>query len=72
MREREQMSMVIIQESPHFVIVRPPGMGTRKSEILKDLQFLLSKGFRPLSFTTIKEHDAILCQKLASDVMPDT
>ena len=68
MREREHMAVVIIQESPHFVIVRPLGMDTRKSEILKDLKFLLSKGFRPFSFTTIKEHDAILCQKLAIEV----
>ena len=65
------MSMVIIQESLHFVIVRPPRMDTRKSEILEDFEFLSWKGFRPLSFTTIKEHDAIVCQKLAIDVMPD-
>lgn len=71
MREREPQSIVIIQESPHFVIVRPPRMDTRKSEILEDLEFLLSKGFRPLPFTTIKGHAAIVYQKLAIDVMPD-
>ena len=71
MREREQLSIVIIQESPHFVIVRPPRMDTLKSEILEDLEFLLSKGFRPLSFTTINKSDVIICQKLAMDVMPE-
>ena len=65
MREREPLSIVILQESPHFVIVRPPRMDTRKSEILEDLEFLLSKGFRPLSFTTMNGHDAIVCQKTA-------
>ena len=70
MREREPLSIVILQESQHFVIVRPPRMDTRKSEILEDLEFLLSKGFRPLSFTTMNGHDAIVCQKMAGDIMP--
>ena len=29
MREREEMSLVIIQESAHFVIVRPPGLSPK-------------------------------------------
>ena len=70
MREREPLSIVILHESPHFVIMRPPRMDTRKSEILEDLEFLLSKGFRPLSFTTMNGHDAIVCQKVAIVVMP--
>ena len=69
MRERVQPSIVIIHESLHFVIVRPPRTDTLKSEILEDLEFLLSKGFRPLSFTTINNSDVIICQKLAIDVM---
>lgn len=70
MREREPLSIEILQESPNFVIVRPPRMDTRKSEILEDLEFLLSKGFRPLSFTLLNGHDAIVCQKIAIVVMP--
>ena len=70
MRERDPLSIVVLQESPHFVIVRPPRMDTRKSEILDDLEFLLSKGFRPLSFTTMNGHDAIVCEKMAVVFMP--
>lgn len=69
--ERDQMKIEIIQESEHFVIILPPRMDTRESELLEDMEFVLSKGFRPLTFTKIHDKklwvqiDVIVCERIA-------
>ena len=68
--DRESLRIIIVQESEHFVVVRPPRNDTRSSELLEDLEFLLSRGFLPLTFTKLStsasglELDAIVCQKV--------
>lgn len=70
MLERERMKIEIIQESEHFVLIRPPRMDTRDGELLEDLEFVLSKGLRPLTFTRLYDkklgvdRDAIVCEKI--------
>lgn len=60
----EQPTLTIIQESEHFVILRPPRKYTKQSEALKDFEFILSAGYRPLALMVIGGDDAILCEKL--------
>jgi hypothetical protein len=58
MTQRDTMKITIVQESEHFVILRPPRTDTRPSELLEDLEFIVSRGFRLLSFTMLFDLDS--------------
>jgi len=70
MTQSDTMKITIVQESEHFVILRPPRTNTPRSELLEDLEFIVSKGFRPLTFTKLfdtgssLEQNVIVCEKL--------
>ena len=70
MTQHDTMKITIVQESEHFVLLRPPRMDTRPSELLEDLEFIVSRGFRSLSFTKLFDPDSgleenvIACEKL--------
>ena len=61
---REPMTITILQESEHFVILRPPRTDTRSSELLEDLEFIVSKGYRPLNFTKLYDKRSDLVQNV--------
>lgn len=71
MRERQLPALMIIQETEHLVIVRPPRTDTVTGEVLQDFEWLYMQGYRPLSCIKVYKdshihntEDAILCEKI--------
>lgn len=63
---RQPMTIKIIHESEHFVILAPPRPDTKETELLEDMEFILAQGYRPLSTLGLGgiSRNAILCERL--------
>lgn len=72
-KQVRERAIVILQESAHFVIVRPPCATTTQGEVLDDFEFIWASGYRPLAVFKAfggvdSKEDAILCEKMEPPV----